>query len=359
MQITMPLGPIFLLSTLLMLLTSASQAQEEVTRITIQQVEASPLKRQVPITGSVSSPRVSTLSSEISGLVSELQVDAGDKVTQGDLLFELERELSEIARTRSEAELTQVREVLADSERRFEEAEKLAASNNIAASELRNRQAEMAIDAAAVKVADAQLREQQALLRRHKVKAPFTGTVSQKLADPGEWVNPGTAILELIDTENLRIDFQVPQRFYANIDDQTQLTLTIDAYPDQKFEARVHRKVPLSASGGRTFLLRTLLKSQAPDLIPGMSVSGQLLLDLNRTAVVVPRDVVRRYPDGRTSVWILSERDGNQGQVVERQVETGLVFGERIEIRSGLEEGQELVARGNEALQEGQTVRIE
>lgn len=359
MQTKIPSSPIFLLATLLILAAPASLAQEEITRVIVQTVESRALQQEVPVTGSVSSPRVSAISSEISGLVSRVQVDAGDQVSQGELLLELEPELSEIARARTEAELAQAREIMADSERRFHEAEKLAANNNIAASELRSRQAQMATDAAAAQVAETHLREQQALLRRHQVKAPFSGTVSQRMVNPGEWITPGTAVLELIDTEDLRIDFQVPQRFYAKIDDQTRLSLTIDVYADQEFEAQVHRKVPLSASNARTFLVRALIQNQAPELIPGMSVSGQLMLDLERTALVVPRDAVRRYPDGRTSVWILSERDGDQGQVTERQVNTGMVFGEHIEIRSGLEQGQELVTRGNEALQDGQRVRVE
>ncbi len=358
MRSTTPIGPIFLLSTLL-LGSAASLAQENITRVNVLEVSASPLQQQIPITGSVSSPRTSAISSEVSGLVSRLLVDTGDKVQQGDLLLELEPELSEIARARAEAELAQARETLADSERQFQEAEELAANNNIAASEVRARQAQMAIDSAAVQVAETELRQQQALLRRHQIKAPFAGTLSQRLADPGEWIAPGTAVLELIDTENLRIDFQVPQGFYDKIDPQTLLSLTVDAYPEREFKARVHRKVPLSQPGSRTFLLRTLLESQAPELIPGMSVSGQLVLDLQREGLVVPRDTVRRYPDGRTSVWVLTERDGDQAQVTESQVETGLIFGDQIEIRSGLKPGQQLVTRGNEALQEGQKVLIE
>lgn len=87
-----------------------------------------------------------------------------------------------------------------------------------------------------------------------------------------------------------------------------------------------------------------------------MSAHGVLQLDAGRTGVVVSRDALLRYPDGRVTVWVV-EGDGDGASVTERQVKTGVVFDGRIEIE-GLAAGTRVVTAGNEALQEGQAVRV-
>lgn len=351
---------LYIVWSLPMLCVQSAWAQDQ-TRVKTVEVETRPLQEEISLTGSVSSPRQAAVSVAVAGLIAELPVDAGDAVNKGDILLELDPELARIARDSAQAAVARARETLADSQRRLDEARNLEADNNIAASEVRSREAQAAVDAANLQMAEAELHQRQAELQRHRLKAPFTGTLSRKLAEVGEWVNPGTAVLELVATQGLRLDFQVPQRFFPRVEPNTTLSVDFDAYPDQTFTARVHRKVPLSQQTARAFLLRAMIQGDEPELIPGMSLSGRLLLDVDRESPMVPRDALQRYPDGRVSVWVLAERDRETGtaQVVERQVETGLSFANSVEIRSGLEVGQRVVTRGNEALQEGQTVQIE
>ena len=84
---------------------------------------------------------------------------------------------------------------------------------------------------------------------------------------------------------------------------------------------------------------------------------GQVHLDAGRSAPVVPRDAIIRYPDGRVIVWTV-ERDGDATVVAERLVRTGLVFDGLVEIRAGLAPGARVVVQGNEALQVGQPVSV-
>ena len=86
-----------------------------------------------------------------------------------------------------------------------------------------------------------------------------------------------------------------------------------------------------------------------------MSASAILQLDSGARGVVVPRDAIIRYPDGRVTVWI-AEADGDKTRVRELRVQTGLGFEGRVAITQGLEAGALVVVRGNESLYEGQTV---
>ena len=90
---------------------------------------------------------------------------------------------------------------------------------------------------------------------------------------------------------------------------------------------------------------------------PGMSVRGQLRLETGRDGVVVSRDALLLYPDGRKTVWVV-DSEGGEATVREQRVETGAEFDGLVEIRSGLDAGLTVVTRGNEALKSGQVVQV-
>ncbi|MBN7825476.1 efflux RND transporter periplasmic adaptor subunit [Bowmanella dokdonensis] len=324
--------------------------------------QSRPIFEDVPISGTLTSPQVSLLSAQVEGLVSEVRTDAGDTVVAGQSLLILDTELSEIALQAAKARVESARQTWLDSQRRFQEAQSLINQQSIAQSEVDALAARMRIDAAMLEVAQVNARDQQARLHRHTIKAPFDGVVSRRLIDVGEWVAPGTAMLELVGQSQLWADYQVPQRFYPQVGPQTRLRLRFDALPGQILDKPMHAKVPQSRSNGRTFLLRVAIDpKQYPELIPGMSASANLRLDLHRQSLVIPRDALIRYPDGRISVWVSQQQTkwGQTSKVTEQLVETGINFGESVEVTRGLNAGQQVIVRGNEALQEGQQVRLE
>jgi hypothetical protein len=103
--------------------------------------------------------------------------------------------------------------------------------------------------------------------------------------------------------------------------------------------------------------MRVLLDETDVTVTPGMSARGTLRLNTGTRDVVVSRDATIRYPDGRVVVWVV-EGEGETAEVTERRIETGLAFDGRVQVREGLEAGERVVVRGNEALREGQSVRI-
>lgn len=351
--------PSFILACLTLAPTALAQ---EFIKVEVVEVQERDLVEEIPLTGTVTSPQIALLSTEVEGLISNLSVDAGNQVKAGDLLLQLDTELSEIDLASARASAKGARANWENSKRRLSEAKTLVEQNNIAASEVLGLEAQANIDAATFEAADAEARRQEAELKRHRITAPFDGTISRKLAEVGEWLSPGSQVLELVATQNLRIDFQVPQRFYPRINERTRLVVQFDGYPNQNFTAQVLSRVPLSSNSARTFLLRArLVDESAPLIIPGMSTNAVLQLSVDGTGITAPRDALLRYPDGRVSVWVIDQHNAadKTAEVVEQQVTTGLAFGTDIEIRSGLTSGQRVVTRGNEALRAGQKVMIE
>jgi len=332
---------------------SLATAQQNAPTVLVSRAEQTALIEEVPLTGTVVSPRIAELSTEVSGIVDEIGVEPGDHVDAGAQILRLNSELEALTLEAARASTEQARHELADARRRLAEARKLGEVQSLSVAE--SIAAEVQIDVASLRRAQAEEKREAARLERHRLTAPFAGVVSRKLVERGEWIQPGQTVIELVALDELRIDFQAPQSVYAKIGDLTRLRVQLDALPGQLFDGRLDRIVPVTDPVSRTFLIRAALDNTEVRLAPGMSASGVLRLDSGERGVVVPRDAIIRYPDGRVTVWI-ADAGGEQARVRELRVQTGLSFGGRVAITSGLEAGALVVVRGNESLYEGQTV---
>ncbi len=344
------------LPVLLFISLSAMPAAFAASPVEISQSERRPVVQIVSVSGTVTSPQLAVLSPSIGGLVEKTLVDAGDRIEAGSIVVTLDSELGRLALQRAVAEETQARIALDDARRRLAEAERVGPQRGIAETEIKSLRAEVTRNEAALEAALAAARQQEAVVRRHDVRAPFTGVVSRRIAQVGEWVNPGDGLVELVATEGLRFDFRVPQTYYARLKDDTQVDLTLDAVPDEVVAGRVQSIVPVKDPGARTFLLRVVTDAQhSLPVTPGMSVRAAIRIDTGRQAVVVPRDAVLMYPDGRRTVWVVDTGDGD-AIVHERRIRAGLEFDGLVEVQDGLEAGLDIVTRGNEALRDGEIV---
>jgi RND family efflux transporter MFP subunit len=338
-------------------LAAAGLAQADAVPVAVGLTAEQPIVEQVPVSGTVTSPRVARLSPEVAGHVSEVLVDTGDRVEAGTLLLQLDGTLAGLDGEAAEAATAQAREELADARRRLADAERLAESRGVPATEVEARRSEVRADIAEVnrRVAEQRLAEER--LARHALGAPFSGVISRKSTESGEWVTPGDEVLELVADTGLRVDFQVPQAYFPRISAGTPIELGLDALPGRPIATAVTAVIPVSDPSARTFGIRVDLGQAPLPLTPGMSASGLLALNDGDTGVVVSRDALLRHPDGRVTVWVV-EDDGHAVHVTERRVETGPSFDGLVVIRRGLEAGTRVVVEGNEALRQGQAVAI-
>ena len=326
--------------------------------VSIATAKSAPIVETVNVNGTITSPQSAVLSPSVAGLVQTMHVDAGDRVDAKQVIVTLDRELEALALRRSQAEAAQAAAALADARRRLSEAEKIGPTQAIAESAIKSIRAEVARAEASLDAAEAAGSQQRAIVNRHSVRAPFAGVVSRRLAEAGEWVNPGDGLIELVATDKLRFDFRVPQTWYAQLEKTTPVDIRVDAMPDRVIAGRIQAIVPVKDPGARTFLLRVVADAaESLNVTPGMSAHAAVKIDAHRSGVVVPRDALLRYPDGRTMVWIV-ERENGETIAHEKRVATGVEFGELVEIRDGIAADALVVTRGNEVLRDGQAVTV-
>lgn len=309
------------------------------------------------LTGTVTAERRARLSPRVSGLVAVVHVDAGDRVAKGDVLLDLDRVLAALAQRRAEAAVEEARTRLAEAKRLQGEAKELVKDNYIPETDAHARAANVKLNAAVVARLEAEAREAAERVDRHSVIAPFGGVISRKLTEAGEWVETGTPVLELVGTDDLRLDVQAPQERFVDIDQETSVSVRLDGHPERSFSGRVAAKVPVNDPAARTFLVRVLVEDAGDWMIPGMSAEVIFGIRGEQSAVAVPRDALVRGPDGTDRVWIVQDVDG-ESRAFPREVRLGRSLAETIEVIDGLEAELPVVVRGNETLREGQAVQV-
>jgi RND family efflux transporter MFP subunit len=338
--------------------STAFAAADRSPLVIVSSAQSDTVIKQVPLSGTVTSARIAQLSSEISGLVEKVNVEVGDSIQTGAVLIELDREIEEFTLEALRAATAQVQAELADAKRRYQDAKRLRQQKSISENELRLLEAEVEVDAATLKQKRAEERRQQARVDRHTLRAPFSGVISDRRTETGEWIEPGTPVITLIAVDDLRIEMRVPQEFYNRIDRNSRVRVTLDALPEREFEGVIDAIVPVSDASSRTFLIHVRIDAGDAVVTPGMSAHGQLRLSTGRQGVVISRDAILRYPDGRVTVWVINP-GSEPPTVAEKRVTTGHSFNGLITIREGLKADEVVVVRGNESLQEGQQVRIQ
>lgn len=325
--------------------------------VSVVEPETGRASQTLSLSGSLIARQSARLSPQVAGLVADMVVDAGDRVAAGDVLVRLDARMARLEEARALAEVDETLAARAEAERLRDEGRRLVERNFVPDTEVQAREAAMLQADAALARARSELAIVRQRLGQHVIAAPFDGVVSQRLAEAGEWVATGTAVLELVTVDDLWLDVRVPQQYWTRIDADTQLVAFADPAPDTPLDVRLHARVPVNDPAARTFLLRLLVHDETGDITPGMSARVQISLPGTSAVTLVPRDAIIRYPDGTTTIWIVETVDGRE-VARQRQVELLRVVGEHAELAGELEPGRRVITRGNEVLSEGEPVRI-
>lgn len=327
------------------------------TPVAVALPETGQATQTLSLSGNLTPRQASRLSPQVPGLVAKMHVDAGDTVSAGDILVELEARTAELEEARARAVLGEAQVAVAEAQRLRDEGRRLLERRVLPDSEVQAREAALQLAEATVARARAELAIARERVVQHGVRAPFSGVVSRRLAEAGEWVGTGTAMLELVAIDDLWLDVRVPQQFWNRLGDQVELTAFADALPGQALDAQVDARVPVNDPAARTFLLRLLVHDESGRLTPGMSARVEIQIPGGQAATMVPRDAILRYPDGTTTVWLALPEDGGW---VARQVAVQVLHlaGTSAELAGALPPGARVVTRGNESLAEGEPLTL-
>ncbi len=297
--------------------------------------------------GSVVSTRDSLVSAATTGKI-EWVAEIGAEVEAGDVIARIEAADAEFARDDGAAEVLrlQARANYLDSlYQRFLGLGEDAGESEATLDEMRSNRDEGMQALAQAQVA---LRRAQINLARTEVAAPFAGRIVSQETQVGEYANPGTELVRLVDTRRLEVTARAPAHLARNIDAGDVINVTNGA---EIINAEVRAIVPVGDALSRMLELRLELPETAWYI--GSAVRVSLPSSEARMVTAVPRDALVLRAD-RISVFVIGE-----DKLAKRvDIELGTAEGEFIEVIGDVKSGDSVVIRGGERLRDGQSVTI-
>ncbi|MBB6251172.1 efflux RND transporter periplasmic adaptor subunit [Nitrospirillum iridis] len=269
-----------------------------------QPVSASPVAQvrggSLIASGYVVARRVATVSADITGRVQEVMVQEGMLVQKGQVLATLDDVLArndlDLARARqasAEAAVVANQADLVDAEKTLERTRALTGNHFSSEADLikadsraASLRAQLVKSKADVNAARVTVAYDTEMVNRHLVRAPFTGVVTEKNAQPGEIISPlssggftRTGVCTLVDMDSLEFEVEVNEANIARVRPGQKVEATLDAYPDWKVPASVLAIIPTASREKATIKVRVAIAAKDPRILPNMAAKVTFLDD--------------------------------------------------------------------------------
>jgi membrane fusion protein, multidrug efflux system len=327
--------------------------------------------------GTLRAARGADLALEVAGLVGRVNVRSGEDVKSGQLLLELVTtdEVANLHQLEAQAALSQVT---------YERAKRQIAVHVIAQADYDNAAADLKVKQAAVA-------QQQAIIGKKQLRAPFDGRAGIVTITPGTYLNSGSVIVTLQQLDPEYVDFFVPQRNLGQVQVGRSATLTLDAFPGRTFPGTVNAVNPRVDTDTRNVLVEARVPNPDRILSPGMFANVAIQVGSEQKYLTLPQTAIVYAPYGETVYVVRTKREFDAAQaaaagtdpvarqasparasrgappppapdalVVEQTfVTTGPTRGDQVAVVKGLEAGVEVVSSGQIKLKNGAPVRID
>ena len=287
--------------------------------------------------GTVQAFESADISSNVTERITEITFKDGDFVKKGTLLAKL-------SDSEEQAMLTSAKSTLAEEEREIARLQNLVKEG--AAPEARLQERLTLAD-----IARSKIRESEAKLADRQITAPFDGWLGLRRISVGALVSPGTVIASLDKIDVVKIDFSLPETYLGSVKAGTAITASAETLKDRRFDGKLAHLDSRLDPVTRSVAARAEVSNADLSLKPGMLVMVTLKVEPHPSLAVPERSLV---PIGaKAYVFTIA-----QGKAKRLEVKTGLRKPGVVEIRSGLQEGQVIIADGLVGMQDGAAVKV-
>jgi len=289
------------------------------------------------LSGSIEANEQVDIRSEVPGIVESINFEEGTVVSKGQVLFKVnDIELR--------AQLAQVRT-----------SQGLASENERRAKLLLEKEAisqeEYDIASADFKSSKAQTQLIQAQIAKTTVRAPFSGKIGLRSISRGTYVTPETPIAKLVNTNQLKITFSIPEKYAGQMKVGNALSFTT-AGSTEKFTAKIYAIEPEIEVATRTLKVRAVAQNPEGKLYPGTFANVALPLDNIKDALLVPTEALIPIQNGKK---IFVSENGKAKEIV---VQTGSRTEKEILVLTGLKAGDTVLTSGVMTLKNGSPVKV-
>ena len=330
------------------------------TSVKVAQVAKQTMQERVVVVGRLMEVKRSVVASEIEGRVTELLTPAGRTVVGGEtVIARVDPVWSSLAVEQAKADLAAAQATARQSARELALLEGLASRNATDPQAVDDARAEAESDAASVLAFKAALHRAEEANKRTDIIAPFDGVVSAKLTEKGQWLDPGSPVVEVVSNGEIDAVIDVPEQIISQVPKGTQIELAITPL-NLTITGEVIAINPDGSNAARTYPVKVRVDDRDGLLKVGMSVSARVPLRAEKEYLVVPRDAVQ-YTESGPRVWMSlvmpSSAPGSMPQGLPMDVEVLFGVGDKFAIEPqpklegvNLMPGMDIVVEGAERL---------
>ena len=337
--------------------TSASAKPVEETRIEVKAVHPhrGEVYRFINLPGEVRPLYEVTLFAKVDGYLEKLTVDKGDSVKAGDLIADIDvPELrANLVKYKAELELAQAE---------FKQISEASANNttNMSGTDSEAAKNRLAVASGKLAVAKGNVQYTESMLKYARVVAPFGGVITKRYVDPGAYIPvpnaastpEAAAIVNLTDFKTLRMQVAVPETEATHIKVGQSIRWTADDYPGEHFDGTVTRAYWALDKATKTMLTEAQMANPGMKLQPGMLVNARIGIDKKSDVLVIPVEALIKEKTN-SFVYIF-----NDGKAKKAPVQVGFNDGTNVEIVAGVNPADLAIVPGQQALRDGQLVKV-
>lgn len=316
-------------------------------------VQPASLERALPITGSLAPFTEATVKAKVAGELMAVSVREGEAVKQGQMLARIDLTEVEARVAARQADVEAARAQLVWAGKNREQQKALLEKSFISQSAFDNIQSNYDVAAAKMRAAEADLVVAKKALGDAVLVAPFSGVVSQRLAQPGERVALDAKVVSIVDLSRMQLEATVPPAAIGEVKVGQPVSFRVEGFGERAFEGRIERINPAATAGSRSISVYAVIDNREGVLRGGMFAQGALTLGRTEGALAVPGTAVREEI-GQTFVYAIAD-----GAVKRRNVKVGPPDAAgRVQVLEGLAAGDRIVRVNLGALRQGLAARV-
>jgi RND family efflux transporter MFP subunit len=320
-----------------------------VVQISVARIEKGDLPQFSESVGTVKASREATVASKIMGFVALLSFKEGDRIKEGAVLVEIDDREINAQLEQAQAAVTEATASYRNAEINLKRMKGLMEQKSVTQQQVDNAVMQFDVAKARIEQANANVGALKVMLGYARVSAPFDGVITEKAIEKGEMATPGRPLFKLTDDRRLRLEAEIRESEIRGIKSGAAIDVRVDAV-GKVIKGKVSQIVPSGDPATHSFLVKIDLPG-TEGLMPGMF--GRAYIPKGMTvALMVPKGAL--IEKGQlTGVFVVKEKRAGY-----RMIKTGVVTGDKVEVLSGLMEGEEVAVSNIEKLSDGSPVEV-
>lgn len=305
-------------------------------------------------TGTVSSVNQSTLSTRIMGQISKVLVHEGDEVKRGQLLVSIRSNDIQAKQKQVEANIIQVKAAFKHAKDDYNRIQTLRSSNSASQKELDDITVHYEMTKAQLDAAEKAKEEVLEMLSYANIRAPYSGVITQRFVDGGDMANPGMPLLAIEAPGLFEVNARIPESDIYKVEKGDEVEVILDAC-QKPVKGIIARISPSSRFSGSQFETRINLlpnREQRSAIRSGVFAHVKHLKGEESKLLVSEDMIVERGQ--LKGIWTVSQA----GDALLRWVRLGKTYGDKVEVLSGLSEGNQLITSAQGRLFDGAQLEL-